>query len=84
MFRGTYIYSSSFIYYSLRVCYELTTNTIIVHSSLRGPALDFTTVLTHCFSSSMFSYLEVTHIGFSKINKRHGIIIAGKNSFKYQ
>ena len=43
MFRGTYIYSSSFIYYSLRVCYELTTNTIIVHSSLCGPALDFTT-----------------------------------------
>ena len=46
MFRGTYIYSSSFIYYSLHVCYELTTNTIIVLSSLRGPALDFTTEIT--------------------------------------
>jgi len=36
-----YIYGSSFIYYSLRVCYELTTNTKYCRSSLRGPTAEF-------------------------------------------
>ena len=37
----SYFYCSWIIYYSLRVCYELTTNAKHRRSSLRGPTLEF-------------------------------------------